>query len=265
MRAKQLRTSLLAKSNGQGFAKFLIDDNTTVANTEGCLLVLDLFLEDGPKYGFIVNSNKTKALLGKCETNDEAIIKFKKYQVKLGLSDEMAKTNILLHPDNNPSTCDFSYGLQYSDNSGLKILGSAIGSPEYIKQVLVTKIQQVQSEIDKVYKVPDIQTAWCFIFYVIRNKITYLLRTIHPDYTEDFCKQFDIILRNAVENIFDVNIDDTEWAQIVLPIRLGGCGLQNFPQVRLAAFLASYKDCFSEIEMLGNIANQSVKKYSPST
>ena len=168
------------------------------------------------------------------------------------MSNESAKINILFHPDNTPTVDkDTSYGLQYSVDTGLKILGSAIGSPGYIKNFLCQKIQQVQSEIEKVYKVSDIQTAWCFIFYVIRNKITYLLRTIHPDLTKDFCIQFDSMLRTAVENILEVNIDNTEWAQIILPIRKGGCGIQNFTQVRLAAFLASYKDCFPKIELLG--------------
>ena len=70
--------------------------------------------------------------------------------------EKIAKKNILFHPDNRPK-----------DNN--KTLGSAVGSPAYIKSFLVKKLKEIIKDIDKIYKVTDIQTQWCYLFYIIRN------------------------------------------------------------------------------------------------
>ena len=85
--------------------------------------------------------------------------------------------------------------------------------------------------------------------------ITYLLRTIHPDITHEFTIRLNKSIRIATEHIIDAKVTDLEWSQIVLPIRKSGCGIQDFKQVRLAAFLASYKNCFEDIEKLSQIHN----------
>ena len=71
------------------------------------------------------------------------------------------------------------------------MLGTWVGTPEYIKSNLQNKIVELQHEKDAIIQFKDPQVRnfmfrWCFC-----QKINYLLRTTSPSLVIDFISAFD--------------------------------------------------------------------------
>ena len=122
-----------------GFLKALIDDITFGSNHQESLDVLAYLITTGPELGFKINPIKTKILLGKCDTNGEALSRKCHYQQLLNISLEQADKTILIHPDNIPA------GVDYNGKYGVELLGSPVGSDQYTLNWL-TKNANLQKE-----------------------------------------------------------------------------------------------------------------------
>jgi hypothetical protein len=81
----------------EGFTKWYADDGNTIAPFNKMTEIIRIVKEEGPKVGYYIKFSKGSYLLGKCDTNDEAIRR-KSILVELGLNEE----TIHMHPDNDP-------------------------------------------------------------------------------------------------------------------------------------------------------------------
>ena len=80
--------------------------------------------------------------------------------------------------------------------------------------------------------------------FLLRNcfsipKLTYFLRTAPCFLKKDILKKYDSIIKEALENILNVKLDERAWEQCTLPIKLGGLGIKLASEVAIPAYLSS--------------------------
>ena len=83
------------------------------------------------------------------------------------------------------------------------MLGTWVGTPEYIKSSLQNKVVELHHEKDTIIQFKDPQVrnlmlCWCFC-----QKITYLLRTTRPSLVTDFISAFDEMKKDILHSFFD--------------------------------------------------------------
>ena len=117
-----------------GFTKWYADDGNTVAPFEKMVQVIQLVKEEGPKVGYFIKFSKGTYLIGKCLTNEEAFER-KNQLISLGLPEN----TIFLHPENDPEN---------SAKFGCNILGSWVGSHQYVQSCLNSKLEKLHSEAE---------------------------------------------------------------------------------------------------------------------
>ena len=67
-------------------------------------------------------------------------------------------------------------------------------------------------------------------------KLLYLFRT-SPCFSNRILEEFDNTIRNTLQSILNVNIDDSKWTQSSLPVGLGGLGVRSATEL---PYLPSY-------------------------
>ena len=66
----------------------------------------------------------------------------------------------------------------------------------------------------------------------------YILRTF-PCAINPLLRQFDMVLKNGLEKILNVQLSDTQWKQASLPVHMGRLGVRSAYILTPSAFLAS--------------------------
>ena len=114
-----------------------------------------------------------------------------------------------------------------------------IGSDDFIKFWLNKHLDDYRSEADQLRAVDNPQHKWLFLYYCFARKPAYVLRHIMPKNCDEFCEQFDLLLRSVFESILKREISQDQWHQVTIPIREGGFGLPKTKDVSRAAFAAN--------------------------
>ena len=67
-----------------------------------------------------------------------------------------------------------------AERNGIVILGTPVGSPEFVQRFLGNRLT-VQSRFwDRLKQVPDLQTAWLLLLYCAVPRANHLIRAIPP-------------------------------------------------------------------------------------
>ena len=137
-------------------------------------------------------------------------------------------------------------GLRLIRSDCTKVLGSFIGSSrDAIRQAVNGKLPEsllLMNGVKALHKhVNNSQVANLLLRYCTLTKPTYLLRTIPPDLTEEFCSGFDAAFLEAYASATGLPLPLSSEASfdLQLPFRLGGCGLRPTLRTRFAAFWGS--------------------------
>ena len=69
-------------------------------------------------------------------------------------------------------------------------------------------------------------------------KLLYILRT-SPCANNPLLQQFDMMLKNGLETILNVQLSVTQWKQASLPVHMGGLRVRSVCMLAPSAFLAS--------------------------
>ena len=220
----------------EGFTKWCADDGNTIAPFNKMTEIIRIVKEEGPKVGYYIKFSKESYLLGKCDTNDEAIRR-KNILVELGLNEK----TIHMHPDNDP---------QNAVKYGCNILGSYVGSSTYIQSSLVEKLGKlaIESEANKNY--PNTQVQHLLLRLCFSQKINHLQRSTPPEYMTNFVESFDSMKRDILENILGTRICDNKWLQCCLSTSYSGLGYQNVKNMAYPAYISSLVQCPSTLEEL---------------
>ena len=104
----------------------------------------------------------------------------------------------------------------------MKVLGTPLGSPEFVRARLLELSASHQRLVDKIPLVSDLQSAWLLLLLCAASRPNYILRVLHPEATREFATLHDTAMRKCVETILDVRMDDQTWDVSSLPLSLGG-------------------------------------------
>ena len=216
----------------EGFTKWFADDGNSAAPFDTMCEVIEYIIREGPKVGYFMKLTKGTYLLGKCVSLEEAEAR-KARLVNLGLHEDM----IIIHPDNLPEN---------SHLYGCKVVGTWIGTDEYIVKNLREKMVSLRAEAELLKAFPDPQVQNLMLRWCFSQKITYLLRSTSPHLMEDFIWKFDVLKQEILASIIQCPIhwlDESLWSQCCLNINDGGLGLQASSDVSHAAYIASIVEC----------------------
>ena len=78
---------------------------------------------------------------------------------------------------------------------GVRILGTPLGHPEYVRAQLASLSVVHDQLLQKVPTIPDLQCAWMLLLYCCAARANYILRMVHPDLTATFAAHHDASLR----------------------------------------------------------------------
>ena len=226
---------------------FYIDDGNICCPFDIMIRILKILMEHGPQYGFKIKKTKGAYLLGKCASLEEAERRKRKLVEDIGISEDVIK----MHPDNGGDA------LQY----GGVVLGSFVGSDEYCLSKLGAMAEEFQDVAEKIQTVHSEHVKFLLLKLCFCQKFVYFQRTTPPS----------LISRSGIETIFtDLKFDVLasilgcgseeldERVQTLAQFRTsdGGLGLSNVRDVTLAAYVASYTECYFSIR---NKVNMNVR------
>ena len=135
--------------------------------------------------------------------------------------------------------------------NGFEVLGSAVGSPDFVSSCLKKRAQKVMSLLENLSYLDDPQCALGILRYCLG---TPKLRTNTPTRDLiDVLKVFDSSQRDALDQIIGAVTCDNAWKQSTLPINISGLGLRQSQEQYRAAYVGSV---LASDDLVQKITNQ---------
>ena len=183
-----------------------LDDGTFVGTSEDLSAALHIVERDGPSVGLHLNRGKSQLFVPR----------------------ESDASRSSLPPD-IPIT-----------REGFCLLGCPIGPLSFCEKVCQDRVAKIGVSLKTLHDLGDSQMETvllrsCFAL----PKFSYLLRTVPPDFIGQAAKDFDVIMRKALESIVGGPMSEWSWLKASLPSSRGGVNLRSASLHAPAAFLAS--------------------------
>lgn len=232
------------------------EDDITIQNSASNIVEIFNFLKSALiDIGLEINLAKTKILMSHYQSSEESDNIFSRY-LDLGL----LPSNIIRHFkyfDGNNIDADY---FEQKQNYGVLLLGTPVGSNEYILSSLNAKIISLNSES---LALTDFRGGthrqFTLLSRCFKMKINHLLRTVPTNLIHNFALAFDALLLTIFNKITNstISLDSSAHKQMQLPISFGGLGLGNNLASSIAAQIASEIACFDTVKTLIPSANLS--------
>ena len=141
-----------------------------------------------------------------------------------------------------------------ADRRGLKILGTPLGSPEFVSRHMRELREEHDGLLNALKAMPELQSAWLLLSLCASARANYYLRALPPSLSREFAESHDAALLDTLFGLLDqpgANAEDMQWARAVaqLPLRAGGLGLRSAVRTAPAAYWASWADSLEMIRM----------------
>ena len=172
----------------------------------------------------------------------------------LGLEVNSQKCELTILGDDDPEGTEGLFrgllpGVRVVRDVDCSLLGAPILS-DGIAGALVEKKQNLERMISKLEAVDNHQA-----FVLLRNafaipKLQYILRASPAFTCVEQLRRFDDTLRDALESVTNVSMDNDSWAQASLPVGLGGLGCRRGEDVALPAFISSVRSAGPLVEAI---------------
>ena len=104
----------------------------------------------------------------------------------LGLADNI----IIKHPENDSSDLPLD---EKKKNYGVKVVGSFIGSSEFIKHKLNVYYQELEENASKLINNKDLQERMILFRDSFLKKPLHIFRTVNPKFTQEFARKFEVL------------------------------------------------------------------------
>ena len=126
-------------------------------------------------------------------------------------------------------------------STGVKVLGVPIGSVPFAQAVYTRKLGKLQQGLLRLKLLGCSFSA----FHILRSclsacKVMFLLRTLPYDLAEALAEQAQTLLISSFNEVFDVNLQPTQWALARLPVRQGRLSILDPRDVAAPAHIASF-------------------------
>ena len=110
-----------------------------------------------------------------------------------------------------------------SSESGITVLGAPVGSEQYVKEVIESRIEKIREVTGLLRLIKDSHCE----FVLLRSclalpKVMFLLRSLDTTPYGDLLEEFDSITRGALSTILGPPVSDLQWEQAKLPVPMGG-------------------------------------------
>ena len=94
------------------------------------------------------------------------------------------------------------------DEEGVKVLGTPLGSPEFVRARLL-ELSASHQRLDKI----RLYLICSLVAFIVQRGLApnYILRVLHPEATREFATLHDTAMRRCVETLLDVRMDDQTW------------------------------------------------------
>ena len=157
---------------------------------------------------------------------------------KLGLQLNRTKCEIVFQNDDNKIDDPSFYGFKHTPLGEATLLGSPLMPGPAVDKVVSKKADDLERAVGRLSMLHSHDAL-----ILLRNglsvpKLLYTMRTALcvdcPSLT-----RFDLLLRNGLSSILNVDLSDEKWLQASLPVKDGGLGIRCAATLALSAFLAS--------------------------
>ena len=153
------------------------------------------------------------------------------------------------------------------EDNGLMVLGSPVGTKEYVEARGEERLTEEQQLLDKLPELPDTQCAWVILALSAVPRANHLLRTVPPSQVEQYALQHDSELWKACNQLLGTEKEAAEdHLQLsrklaTLPARHGGLGLRSAARTSTAAYWAGWLDALTVLkEKRPALADQLLRK-----
>ena len=135
-------------------------------------------------------------------------------------------------------------------HNGIIILGTLIGTKLYVVSSCLNISESNVSLCDEFVKLGDVQSAMLLLRGCHVPCLNHLARSICPESLTEAAKTHDSQTRMTFCSILGLDlIEDRNWHQAVLPIRLGGFGMSSLATVSQPASVASWCHATAELAL----------------
>ena len=129
-------------------------------------------------------------------------------------------------------------GLKITSTDDLVVLGSPIAD-QGVRSEIVSKQNALEKMISRLNLIDPHQA-----FVLLKNscaipKLTYLLRSSPAYRQSELLRDFDLLVKDAVSSITNVDFSAEGWTQASLPVRSGGLGIRKTVDIALPCYISS--------------------------
>ena len=134
---------------------------------------------------------------------------------------------------------------------GILTLGTPIGTPAFVSSATAERLQDEQTLLDQLHRLPDLQSAWLLLLYCCAPRAQHILRTVPPDQSAEYAAQHDDAVWNTLWALLGeaagplpAAADHLALARSIgqLPGTMGGIGLTSAVRIAPAAYWAAWAD-----------------------
>lgn len=129
-------------------------------------------------------------------------------------------------------------------HDGLVVLGTPIGTPDFVDSFVNEKVTELKEKIMQVRNLPSLHEQYVLLRFSLMHTLTHLWRTTPQQAGSGGpAQEMDLFIREIERMINVANIPKDAVEQILLPLRMGGLGFDLGPHHAGAAFYANFLDC----------------------
>lgn len=187
-------------------------------------------LTEGEKYGYKINPRKGAYLMG-ARSSPEIAYSDKNYICdSLGLYG-----NVYVNPKNVQTK-------EEEDTFGTKVLGSYIGSQEYIRNSLAKEIVKIRATADKLLEVKSHQCRYVLYKNSYSYRLSHLFKVTDPKDIAPIVPELMNIDKMLIASLLEINpseISDEDYALMHMSVENGGIGVMNIITNSLSYYLGT--------------------------
>ena len=127
-----------------------------------------------------------------------------------------------------------------------------MGNDIYCKNEFTHLVDQYVQSAQCDNDVESVHQKWVYLLRIVKQKFPFWLRHICPSITVQEAPRLTALLREKMNTIVNCELSDTQWRQVCLPIKSGGCGLGFVDDTITSAFVAHMEET---MDVMKNIFN----------
>jgi hypothetical protein len=126
---------------------------------------------------------------------------------------------------------------------GIKVLGSPVGTPEFVQAHNARRQAEEQAFLDMLPDLPDLQCAWALLLNCAVPRCNHLIRSLPPSLSDQYAREHDRAIQGTLGRLVDTQGEADRVAMLSsMPLGLGGLGLRSAQRTRASAYWASWAD-----------------------